>query len=33
MAGTSVSVGENHGVHRNSGNGQLIRVILADTQA
>jgi DNA-binding NarL/FixJ family response regulator len=33
MAGTSVSVGENHGVHGNSGTGQLIRVILADTQA
>src|SRR5882757_10795333 len=33
MAGTSVSVGENHGVHRNSGTGPLIRVILADTQA
>jgi DNA-binding NarL/FixJ family response regulator len=26
-------VGENHGAHANSGNGQLIRVILADTQA
>jgi len=33
MAGTSISVGENHGVHGNSGTGQLIRVILADTQA
>jgi DNA-binding NarL/FixJ family response regulator len=33
MASTSVSVGENHGVHGNSGDGQLIRVILADTQA
>jgi DNA-binding NarL/FixJ family response regulator len=33
MAGTSISVGENHGVHGNTGNGQLIRVILADTQA
>ncbi len=33
MAGTSFSVGENHGVHQNSGAGQLIRVILADTQA
>jgi DNA-binding NarL/FixJ family response regulator len=33
MAGTSVSVGENHGVHEKSGTGQLIRVILADTQA
>jgi DNA-binding NarL/FixJ family response regulator len=30
---TSVSMGENHGVHENSGTGQLIRVILADTQA
>jgi DNA-binding NarL/FixJ family response regulator len=33
MAGTSISVGENRGVHGNTGNGQLIRVILADTQA
>jgi len=33
MASTSVNVGENHGVHENSGTGQLIRVILADTQA
>jgi DNA-binding NarL/FixJ family response regulator len=33
MAGTSVSVGENHGVHEKGGTGQLIRVILADTQA
>jgi DNA-binding NarL/FixJ family response regulator len=33
MAGTSVSVGENHGVHQANGAGQLIRVILADTQA
>ena len=33
MASTSVSVGENHGVHENGGTGQLIRVILADTQA
>lgn len=33
MAGTSISVGENHGVHVNGGTGQLIRVILADTQA
>ena len=33
MAGTSVSVGENHGIHGNGGSGQLIRVILADTQA
>jgi DNA-binding NarL/FixJ family response regulator len=30
---TSVSVGENHGVHGTAGTGQLIRVILADTQA
>jgi two-component system, NarL family, nitrate/nitrite response regulator NarL len=30
---TSVSMGENHGAHENSGTGQLIRVILADTQA
>src|ERR1700684_161122 len=30
---TSVSVGENHGVHGNNGPGPLIRVILADTQA
>jgi DNA-binding NarL/FixJ family response regulator len=30
---TSVSVGENSGVHESSGSGQLIRVILADTQA
>jgi DNA-binding NarL/FixJ family response regulator len=30
---TSVSVGENHGAHPNNGTGQLIRVILADTQA
>jgi DNA-binding NarL/FixJ family response regulator len=33
MAGTSVGVGENHGVRETSGTGQLIRVILADTQA
>src|SRR5580704_9332818 len=33
MASTSVSVGENNGVHENEGNGQFIRVILADTQA
>ena len=33
MASTSVRVGENHGAHANNGNGQLIRVILADTQA
>src|SRR6202044_2278324 len=32
MAST-VSVGENHGVHGTAGTGQLIRVILADTQA
>jgi two-component system, NarL family, nitrate/nitrite response regulator NarL len=30
---TSVSMGENNGVHENSGSGHLIRVILADTQA
>jgi DNA-binding NarL/FixJ family response regulator len=30
---TSVSMGENHGVHENSGTTPLIRVILADTQA
>jgi two-component system nitrate/nitrite response regulator NarL len=30
---TSVSVGENHGVNGAAGTGQLIRVILADTQA
>lgn len=33
MAGTSISVGENHGVNGNSGPGQPIRVIVADTQA
>ena len=33
MASTSVSAGENHGVHAGNGAGQLIRVILADTQA
>src|SRR6202046_3994516 len=33
MAGTSVGVGENHGVRETRGSGQLIRVILADTQA
>jgi DNA-binding NarL/FixJ family response regulator len=33
MASTSVRVGENHGAHANNDNGQLIRVILADTQA
>jgi two-component system, NarL family, nitrate/nitrite response regulator NarL len=33
MASTSVSVGENHGVHEEGGTGHLIRVILADTQA
>ena len=32
MAST-VSVGENHGVHEDSGSTKLIRVILADTQA
>src|SRR6266853_5972900 len=30
---TSVSVGENHGTHESSGTGQLIRVIVADSQA
>jgi DNA-binding NarL/FixJ family response regulator len=33
MAGTSIGVGENQGVRENAGTGQLIRVILADTQA
>src|SRR5271157_5786150 len=33
MASTTVSVGENHGVHEEGGSGRLIRVILADTQA
>ncbi len=33
MAGTSVGVGENHGVHQANGAGALIRVIVADTQA
>jgi DNA-binding NarL/FixJ family response regulator len=33
MAGTSVGIGENHGVHHSSGTGALIRVIVADTQA
>jgi len=33
MASTSVSAGENHGAQANNGTGQLIRVILADTQA
>jgi len=33
MASTTVSVGENHGVHENGGKSPLIRVILADTQA
>ncbi len=33
MAGTTVSMGENHGAHANPGPSQLIRVILADTQA
>jgi DNA-binding NarL/FixJ family response regulator len=32
MASTSVSMGENHGAHENSGTSPLIRVILADTQ-
>jgi DNA-binding NarL/FixJ family response regulator len=33
MASTSVRVAEDHGIHENQGTGQLIRVILADTQA
>jgi len=33
MASTSVSVGENNGVHELGGTSPLIRVILADTQA
>jgi DNA-binding NarL/FixJ family response regulator len=33
MASATVSVGENHGVREDDGNGRLIRVILADTQA
>ena len=33
MAGTTISMGENHGAHANPGASQLIRVILADTQA
>ncbi len=33
MASTSVRVEENHGGHAGKGSGQLIRVILADTQA
>src|ERR1700688_3284895 len=33
MAGTSVGVGENHGVRESGGTAQVIRVILADTQA
>src|SRR6202051_2245821 len=33
MASPSVRLGENHGAHADSGPGQLIRVILADTQA
>ena len=33
MASTTVSVGDNHGVHEDGGTGHLIRVILADTQA
>jgi DNA-binding NarL/FixJ family response regulator len=31
--GSTVSVGENHGVHQDGGSAGLIRVILADTQA
>jgi DNA-binding NarL/FixJ family response regulator len=33
MASTSVGTGENNEFHENGGNGQFIRVILADTQA
>jgi two-component system, NarL family, nitrate/nitrite response regulator NarL len=33
MAGTSVGLGENHGVDQANGAGSLIRVIVADTQA
>src|SRR6202044_4245635 len=33
MASTSFKVEENHGGHAGKGSGQLIRVILADTQA
>src|SRR6202050_4345362 len=33
MLSTSVSVGENHGVHASGADGALIRVIVADTQA
>jgi two-component system, NarL family, nitrate/nitrite response regulator NarL len=33
MAGTSISVGENHGVRESKGTDRLIRVIVADTQA
>ena len=33
MAGTSVSMGENHGVRESNGADQLTRVIVADTQA
>ena len=33
MASTSVRAGENHGLPVDSGTRQLIRVILADTQA
>src|SRR6202142_630167 len=33
LMATSVSVGENHGVHESSGKSPLIRVIMADTQA
>src|ERR1700683_4470811 len=32
MASTSVRVGENNGAHANNDNGQLIRVLLDDTQ-
>jgi two-component system, NarL family, nitrate/nitrite response regulator NarL len=33
MASISVNVGDNHGVHEDGGQGPLIRVIVADTQA
>ena len=33
MVSTSVSMGETHSVHGSNGDGRLIRVILADTQA
>jgi DNA-binding NarL/FixJ family response regulator len=33
MAGTSVGIGENHGIRQSTATGALIRVIVADTQA